>query len=86
MKELIKLPIKYGVNTKIINMIVQMYARDNTTITLGGMEETIDVTSGIRQGCSISTLLFKMVTFDIIEDLEKKRPKYEVGKYIGNSP
>ena len=70
-KELIKVLIKYGVNTKIIDMIVQMYAGDKTTITLGGMEETIDVTSGRRQGCSISTILFKMITFNIIEDLEK---------------
>ena len=26
-----------------------------------------------------------MVTFDIIEDLEKEGPKYEVGRYVGNS-
>ena len=43
------------------------------------------MTCGIRQGCSISTLLFKMVTFTIIEDLEEKGRKYEIDKYKGNS-
>merc|ERR1711888_417863 len=54
-------------------------------ITLGSMKETIEVTCGIRQGCSISTLLFKMVTFSIIEDLEEHGKKYEVDRYKGNS-
>ena len=71
-KKLIEVLIKYRVNPKVIELIVQMYASDKTTITLGKMKETIEVTCGIRQGCSISTLLFKMVTFCIIEDLEKK--------------
>ena len=66
-------------------MIVQMYANDKTTITLGTMKETIEVTCGIRQGCSISTLLFKMVTFCIIEDLEEKGVMYDVDRYKGNS-
>ena len=64
-KELIKVLIKYGVNMKVIDMIVQMYAGDKTTITLRGMEETINVTNGRRQGYSISTLLFKIVTFTL---------------------
>ena len=36
-RELIEVLIKYGVNTNIIDMILQMYAGDKTTITLGGM-------------------------------------------------
>ena len=66
-------------------MIVQMYANDSTTITLGNKQETIEVTCGIRQGCSISTLLFKMVTFNIIEKLESEGDIYEVGTFKGNS-
>ena len=62
-----------------------MYEGDKTTISLGKMKRTIEVTSGIRQGCSISTLLFKMVTFTIIEELNKSVPAYETGKYKGNS-
>ena len=51
------------------------------------MQQTsiIDVTCWIRQGCSISTLIFKMVTFSIIEELEEHGKKYEVDRYKGNS-
>ena len=66
-------------------MIVQMYIGDKTTITLGGMEESINMMSGIRQGCSISTLLFKMVTFTIIEQLNKKAEAYKIVAYKVNS-
>ena len=60
---------------------------DKTTITLGKMmnEGNNKVTCGIRQGCSISTLLFKMVTFCIIEDMEKKGKLYRIDEYIRNS-
>ena len=49
------------------------------------MKGTIEVTCVIRQGCSISTLLFKMVTFCIIEDMEKEGKLYTIDKYKGNS-
>ena len=62
-----------------------MYENDKTTIHLGKMRKTIKFTCGIRPGCSISTLLFKMVTFTIIEELKGKADIYEIGKYIGNS-
>merc|ERR1711874_562785 len=77
--------IKYIVNPKIIDLIVQMYERDETTINLEKMKETIEVTCGIRQGCSISTLLFKMVTYCIIEELLKNGKQYRIKEYKGNS-
>ena len=49
------------------------------------MKETIEVSCGIRQGCSISTLLFKMVTFTIIHELQEKAEIYKIRKYSGNS-
>ena len=69
---MIEVLIEYKVNPKIIDMVVQMYEKDETVINLGKMKEKIEVTCGIRQGCSISTLLFKMVTFCIIEELWEK--------------
>ena len=62
-----------------------MYEGDKTTIQLGKLKKTIEVTSDIRQGCSISTLLFKMVTFTIIEKLNGKVEAYKIGAYKGNS-
>ena len=44
----------------------------------------MEVTSGIRQGCCISTLLFKLVTFKIIEELRKEKV-YKVGVFEDNS-
>merc|ERR1711888_285888 len=69
---------------KIIDLIVQMYRDDYTIIKLGNMEEKMEITGGIRQGCCISTLLFKLITFKVIEKLRKER-KYKIGKYEDNS-
>ena len=83
-RKLIEILIEYGINPKIIDMIVQMYKNDFTVINLGKMNEKVEVTGGIRQGCCISTLLFKMVTYKIIEELRKQK-KYKIGKYEDNS-
>ena len=61
-----------------------MYKNDHTIIKLGSLTEKVEVTGGIRQGCCISTLLFKLVTFKIIEDLRKEK-LYKVGKFNDNS-
>ena len=83
--KLIEVLIKFKVNPHIINLIVQMYENDKTTMQLGKLKETIEVTCGIRQGCSISTLLFKMVTFTIIEDLRNFAEMYNIREYNENS-
>ena len=65
-KRLIEVLVRFKINPQIINLIVQMYEGDSTIIKLGRMRKKIEVTGGIRQGCCISTLLFKMVTYTII--------------------
>ena len=84
-ERLIEVLIKYKINPHIINLIVQMYEGDKTTISLGKLKKTVEVTSGIRHGCSISTLLFKMVTFTIIEEMNRSVQAYQTGAYKGNS-
>merc|ERR1712055_177776 len=83
-KKLIEVLVEYEINPQIIDLIVQMYHDDNTVIKLGNMKEKVEVIGGIRQGCCISTLLFKMVTFKIIEELRKEK-KYKIGKFDDNS-
>ena len=83
-KKLIEVLIDYKINPQIIDLIVQMYKNDSTVIKLGSLSEKVEVTSGIRQGCCISTLLFKLVTFKIIEELRKERV-YKVGVFEDNS-
>ena len=68
-RKLIEVLIGYKINPKIIDLIVQMYKDDYTILKLGNMEEKMEITGGIRQGCCISTLLFKLVTFKVIEKL-----------------
>ena len=59
--KLIEVLMKFRINPQIIDMIIQMYEGDSTTIQLGKIRSNIEVTSGIRQRCSISTLLFNPV-------------------------
>ena len=82
---MVEVLIRFKINPQIINLIVQMYEGDRTTIQLGKMRETIEVTGGIRQGCSISTLLFKLVTFTMIEDLKNQAESYKIRRYEDNS-
>ena len=76
-EKLIEVLIRFKINPYIIDMIIQMYEGDRTTIQLGRLKRTIEVTSGIRQGCSISTLLFKLVTFTMIEKLKSKTKPFK---------
>ena len=84
-KRLIEVLVKFKINPQIIDLIVQMYEGDSTIIQLGRMRKKIEVTGGIRQGCCISTLLFKMVTFTIIDDLRELGKKYHIGEFMDNS-
>ena len=84
-QKLIETMKDFNINIRVIEMVVQMYTQDRTTIKLGKMQEKVEVTSGIRQGCSISTLLFKLVTFKIIEELGRRGKKYTIDRYTGNS-
>src|SRR5678816_916728 len=53
----------------------RVYTDDKTYIKLGNEIENveIEVTSGIKQGCTGSTTLFKLVTYKIIKELEKEK-------------
>ena len=46
-RKLIETMREYNINIRIIEMIVQMYSKDSTTIKLGGLQEKVRVTSGI---------------------------------------
>ena len=60
------------IDSKIIDFIVRIYREDITKIQLEKNKEIeIEVTSGIRQGCTASTVLFKLITYKIIEEMRK---------------
>ena len=60
------------IDCKIIDFIVRIYREDSTKIQLEKNKEIeIEVTSGIRQGCTASIVLFKLITYKIIEEMRK---------------
>ncbi len=62
--------LKNKVYPDIINFIAGVYVIDRTKVEIGGGGDVeIEVTSGIRQGCTASTTLFKLVTFSIIQEV-----------------
>ena len=58
--KMIELMKKYKIHPNIISSIVNIYREDSTRMQLNSStEEVLDITSGIRQGCTGSTTLFK---------------------------
>ena len=63
-----------SIDSKIIDFIVRIYREDSTKIQLEKNKEIeMEVTSGIRQGCTASTVLFKLIIYKIIEEMRKKK-------------
>ena len=64
---------KYKIDPLLIDAITEIYNGDSTKVELNeSVTQTINVTSGIRQGCTGSTTLFKLVTYIITTELEKR--------------
>ena len=64
---------EYRVEEELIDIIVSIYSDDVTKIKLGDDKYVeIEIENGIRQGCTASTVLFKLITYKIIEEMEKK--------------
>ena len=77
-EEIIKTLMKYKVNQKIIDTVANIYYEDYTTIRLGEDDEvTTKITNGIKQGCTGSTTLFKLITYMIMTELEEKGRGFE---------
>ena len=71
-KNLIETLKNYKIDSNIINLIANVYTNDTTSINIMGEERNIAISSGIRQGCTVSTELFKLVTYVIIKKLEEE--------------
>jgi hypothetical protein len=77
-RELIEALKDHMVNPHIINLIAKIYSYDKTIVTIGDMEEEMEVNSGIKQGCTASTTFFKLITYGIMNSLEEGGEEYEV--------
>ena len=60
---------KYKVHENLIDSVYEIYKEDRTVLEVGKLKTEIEITSGIRQGCNLSTTLFKIITFQILEEI-----------------
>lgn len=75
-EKIIETLIHYRVHPKVIEAIVNIYQEDHTEIEFGQIKKKITITSGIRQGCTGSTVLFKLITYMIINELDRRGRGY----------
>ena len=76
-EELVKAMKDYKINEKVIDVVCKIYTGDRVKLTTGkDVNGEIIATSGIRQGCTLSTTLFKLITFKIIENIDKRVKGY----------
>ena len=70
----------YKIEERIIRAIADIYTEDIVEINLGGdFKENIVASSGIRQGCTLSSTLFKLITYRIIKEMEIQTKGYQTG-------
>ena len=68
---LVKTMMDFKIDASCIEAIKQFYDGVSTGVKIGNLKKIkIEVTSGIRQGCTASTTLFKMVTYKIMEKIQ----------------
>ena len=71
-EKFIQAMMKHRVHPTIIDAIANIYTEDGTYIKINDKDIEMATTSGIKQGCTGSTVLFKIITYLIINELETK--------------
>ena len=80
--KLLDMLIKYKIHPSIIDIIINIYNGDKTNLKKGERETNeIEITSGIKQGCTGSTILFLMVTYLIIETINSEYTGLKIGDF-----
>ena len=73
-RKLIEMLIKYKCDANLIDIVSQLYTNDRTKLFLNNEEiEEINITSGIRQGCTGSPLMFTLVVNHVIDKIVKSK-------------
>ena len=84
-RRMVETLVKYKIHPHIINLIANIYSKDETIVRMGDREENMKVTAGIKQGCTASTVLFKIITFEIMRRLDEEGESFEIDKIKINS-
>ena len=74
--------MKYKVHPKLIDSVAAIYTGDKTAICLNSKTKVeIQITSGIRQGCTGSTSFFKLLTYIIAKEIESNKVGFRNHKF-----
>ena len=77
-EKIIEAMIEYKIHPKVIDATGEIYKGDTTKINIGyDLEEESEITSGIKQGCTGSTTIFKLITYRIMKKLEREGKGFE---------
>ena len=76
-EEMIQVMKEYRIHPEVIDILAEVYQGDSTKIRIEGEEINMQVTSGIKQGCTCSTTLFKLITYVIIKEIQKSTCKFQ---------
>ena len=73
---------RYKVDPNLIEVIARIYSGDSTEVHIReDLSMEIEISSGVRQGCSGSAVLFKMVVNMIIDEIDKKGNGFKNEKF-----
>ena len=72
---------KYEIHANTIEIIKKIYTGDWTNILVNDEKIKMEVSSGIRQGCTASTTLFKLITYKIMQGLEDLNKGFKDDKF-----
>ena len=68
----------YKIEERIIRAIVEIYTEDIVELHMGeDFKERVVASSGIRQGCTLSATLFKLLTYRIITEMNTETRGYK---------
>ena len=84
--EIVKVLNFYKVEKYIINFIVQIYDEDTTYMKIrDDLKIFFEINNGIRQGCTLSATIFKMITYKIMDAIERNCAGVKIGDLKINS-
>ena len=76
---IIKALLRKGVPNDVRNLVSDLYSNTFTTISVNGQKtRTIQINSGVKQGCPLSPLLFNFVIDELIDEIQQLDSGYKL--------
>ena len=75
----------YKMTVELIELVKRLYSGDMTRIEIGESVVEMEIDSGIRQGCTASPVIFKMISYKIMEEVKREGGGVVIGGTSVNS-